>query len=197
MNWSQLDLQAFLEREFRPLVWSGMLCCALSIFFITIRIQHLDQIADLTKQRDEMAQALEMTVKQASLTIQGNAICQYYGVLDLNQSAIEVVSVRQHPDSIHALFAMLQYKGWRFESESQFKQEHLPLTWAEDLNQLMVQKAAQSQSAEEASNRLNAYNLQAESERVHRCNLVAWCLGIFMAIMYPLRWIYQYHHLLN
>jgi hypothetical protein len=174
-----------------------MLCCALSIFFITIRIKHLDKIADLTKQRDEMAQALEMTVKQASLTIQGNAICQYYGVLDLNQRAIEVVSVRQHPDSIHALFAMLQYKGWRFESESQFKQEHLPLTWAEDLNQLMVQKAAQSQSAEEASNRLNAYNLQAESERVHRCNLVAWCLGIFMAIMYPLRWIYQYHHLLN
>jgi hypothetical protein len=197
MNWSQLNMQAFWDREFRPLVWSGLLCCTLSIFFITIRIKRLDQIADLTKQRDEMVQALEMTVKQASLTIQGNAICQYYGVLDLNQSAIEVVSGRQHPDSIHALFDALQHKGWRFESESQFKQQHLPLTWAEDLNQLMVQKAAQSQGVEEAANRLNAYNLQAESERVHRSNRVAWCLGIFMVIMYPLRWIYQYYHLLN
>lgn len=197
MNWNQLNLQAFLDREFRPLVWSGMVFCVASIFFISLRIQHLDQSADLTKVRDEAVQVLQKTVKQADLTIQGNAICQYYGVHDLNQTAIEVVGVRQHPDSIHALFEMLQYKGWRFESESQFKQEHLSPTWAEDLNQFMVQKSIQSQRAEEASQQLNAFNLQMESERLIRNNRMVWFLAFFMVLMYPLRWIYQYHHLLN
>jgi hypothetical protein len=197
MNWNQLGIQAFLDREFRPMVWAGMFCCLMSVIFIVLRLQYKQSYEDQLKVRDDAARQLESTVQKAHQLIQSNAICQYYSVLDLNQQAIDVVMNRQHPDSIHALFVMLKYKGWKFESEAQFQRDHLPPNWAMDLNQLMEQKFAQSQQLEEIAKQLNAYCLEAEIKRNKRSHFMSVCLTLFMVGMYPLRWIRQYYHLLK